>query len=931
MSQPAVSPSPASPSPSQPTAQQGYVCHVISNTHWDREWRYSFQSYRMDLVEMMDRLLDTLETVPEYRGFFLDSQTVILEDYLEVRPENEDRVRRLVQADRLQIGPWYTLPDEWGCPGESLVRNLLMGHRVAKRFGPVAKVGYTPFSNGQISQLPQLYRGFGIDSVFFYRGIGKHIAKSDFLWEGADGSQVYAFRFGDYARYNYYYLIYRPGLLGRKVTERAYEWNTAEIPFRVASHASHDRHYGWMAQQLEVHEDLLADAVEDARKFTAPDAQSRHLLYMMGHDHSFAAPEEVDLIRALQKHAETTGDQIIHSTLTDYMVQFRRDVGELQVVRGEMRHTLKEGLWTTLMALILSSRLYLKQRNAEICSLITAQAEPLAAMAWLTGSGYPERVLEIAWKKILVNHAHDAIGGCSMDKVHLEMMARWSEVEAIGEEIIRRSMRDIAGRIDGGGAQDGDMQLTVFNTLAHPRGGVHEFSVDLPHPASGEGLAVLDSSGRTVESQVMSNGPFEATIEGGFELTMPFPVRRHRLALNLPEIPAMGYEALTLRRTASEGDGAAATGTAIENELLRAEFAPNGTITLTDKRTGRTMERLFLLEDTAEMGDPWSRVVPEGDQPLLSDRASATEWRLHDGPLVQSARAKFSFEIPPGRGDDGLRAARRVALPVAVTAVLRKGSPRLEVTLSIDNVATDHRLRVLLPSGIAGATHSVADGQFDTLQRPIRLPGSDGWKEKPYPTHPMWSWVDVSDGASGFAVLQDGLIEYEVIDDEPRTLAMTLLRSYGKFVYGRPVPGAQCLGRHEYRFAVEPHAGDWQKAVLHGSAAEFLTAMPALQSAPTRGTLPRRSGFLEIDAPGTVLSGLKQAEDGHGLVVRFWNPLPGPVEARVICGVTPSQARRLTLEEVPEGPLDIDADGSVRVQADGKKIVTVGLRFPPVG
>jgi hypothetical protein len=221
--------------------------HIISNTHWDREWRYPFQAYRIDLVDMMDRLLGILEERPDYRAFFLDSQTVILEDYLEIRPENKARVQSLVQADRIQIGPWYTLPDEWACPGEALVRNLLMGHRSAKPFGPVAKVGYTPFSNGQISQLPQLYQGFGIDSCFFYRGIGKHVAKSDFLWEGPDGSQVYGFRFGDYARYNYYFLVYRPGLLGRTTRDRDYVWDPAEIPFRVASDQSQDRQYSWIA------------------------------------------------------------------------------------------------------------------------------------------------------------------------------------------------------------------------------------------------------------------------------------------------------------------------------------------------------------------------------------------------------------------------------------------------------------------------------------------------------------------------------------------------------------------------------------------------------------------------------------------------------------------------------------------------------------
>jgi hypothetical protein len=255
---------------------------------------------------------------------------VILEDYLEIRPENKKRIAQLVKADRLQIGPWYTLPDEWGCPGEALIRNLLMGGRVAKNFGPVTRVGYTPFSNGQISQLPQIYNGFGIDSCFFYRGVGKHAAKPEFFWESPDGSRVFGFRFGAYARYNYYYLVYRPGLLGRLTKDRDYTWNPEEIPFHVAVETANERPYGWMNQKLFVHEENLARALSDARQFTTPDVSTPHLLFMMGHDHSFAAKEEVDLIAALQKHLDPEKEELLHDSLNDYMDAFRKAAPDLQ-------------------------------------------------------------------------------------------------------------------------------------------------------------------------------------------------------------------------------------------------------------------------------------------------------------------------------------------------------------------------------------------------------------------------------------------------------------------------------------------------------------------------------------------------------------------------------------------------------------------------
>ncbi|MBP8130429.1 MAG: alpha-mannosidase, partial [Candidatus Hydrogenedentes bacterium] len=125
--------------------------HVISNTHWDREWLFDFQETRMLLAEMFDKLLDILDARPDYKAFLMDGQVIPVEDYLEVRPENRERLVGHVRAGRLQIGPWYTDPECFCVGGESLVRNLLYGHRVANALGGVMKVGYTPFSYGQNS------------------------------------------------------------------------------------------------------------------------------------------------------------------------------------------------------------------------------------------------------------------------------------------------------------------------------------------------------------------------------------------------------------------------------------------------------------------------------------------------------------------------------------------------------------------------------------------------------------------------------------------------------------------------------------------------------------------------------------------------------------------------------------------------------------
>ena len=905
-------------------------CHVISNTHWDREWRYPFQSYRIDLVEMMDRLLDILEKKSEYRAFLLDSQTVIIEDYLEIRPENEKRIKKLVRADRIQIGPWWTLPDQWSCPGEALVRNLLMGQRVGKRFGSVLKVGYTPFSNGQISQLPQLYQGFNIDSCFFYRGVGKHIAKSEFIWESPDGSRVFAFRFGDYARYNYYYLVYRPCLLGRFAKDRDYIWNPDEIPYHIASEQSQDRQYGWMNQKIKIYEENVKKALEDVRKFTESDATTSHFLYIMGHDHSFPVEEEVDLIKVCQKYINPEEEVLFHSALDDYMELFRRESKDLKVLGGEMRHTNKEGLWTNLMAHILSSRLYLKQQNARINTKVLYEAEPLSVCVWLACGEYPAPFLEVAWKKLLINQTHDAVGGCSVDRVHKEMEARWGEVDTISDEICRRSMRDIVFRIDFSSINKKNLQLTVFNTLPYTRSGVGEFIIDIPTDNQSAKFSVETLAGKSVPIQIILQQKYTPTIEGGYELPMPFTVQRFKTKLYLEDLPPMGYKCFVIKQGKMPhlpGDSIIKSDKELENEFLKVKVNNNGTLKLTDKRTGRVMDNLCYFEDTEEFGDPWNRKVLKDSKPIYSLDRKARVSVYQEGHIEGILKVCLTMMIPAGKTADEKRSSELTELPITLLVGLKKNSPVLDVTVNLDNTAKDHRLRILFPSGIYKAESSFAEGQFDVLKRPIKLPQSEGWKEPPYSTHPMWNFVDVSDGEIGFAIINDGLTEYEVVDDRARTIAITLLRTFGKFVFERPTPDSQCLGEHCYRFALFPHTGFWYDTDIFKRTAEHITSPQALESAPTKGTLPPQFSFLSLSPNSIVFSGIKQGEDKKSLVIRFWNPLEEEQKVNIKTAFPLKRATLLTLEEKKIRKLKVVDGKLVSLKAGKKKIMTVGLMF----
>ena len=290
-------------------------CHFISNTHWDREWRFSMQRTRHMLVYMLDMLLDIFEKEPKFKSFHLDSQTIPLQDYLEIRPEKRDRLVTLVKTKRLLVGPWFVLPDEFSVSGESLIRNLLLGHKIANGFGYVSKTGYSPFSWGQISQMPQIYKGFGIEFAAFYRGVNTEIApRSEYVWEGADGTQIVASRLARRPRYNVWYVIQRPVYWKmREVNGRVVPWNCEAGPFKFVGDLYADLDAQYSRQKYIYEAKNVPESAKKAIEEQDADWATLHRFWSCGHDSSCPDIREVQMIQDCNEALKGTAE-VFHST-----------------------------------------------------------------------------------------------------------------------------------------------------------------------------------------------------------------------------------------------------------------------------------------------------------------------------------------------------------------------------------------------------------------------------------------------------------------------------------------------------------------------------------------------------------------------------------------------------------------------------------------
>ncbi len=946
--------------------------HLVPHTHWDREWYLPFQVFRIKFVHLVDSLLDLLDDEPASPPFTLDGQAVLLEDYLAVRPDRESDLRRHVQSGRLIVGPWYVLADEFLVSPEALVRNLLRGRQVCRRFGDPMPVGYLPDLFGHIGQMPQILRGFGLDTAALRRGLGDE--PCEVWWEAPDGAQVLTAYLRD-----------------------GYD-NAARMP--TASR------------------EAFAAFVHEKRDSLAPHCATSQILLLNGTDHHELQPE----IPALASEVDWQPDELRFSTLPGYLEAVAREVDrrglELPTVRGELRDPSRHHL----LAGVLSSRVWIKQRNHRCETLLERWAEPFAAwaevlqgdshdrMAW-TGHlttprvRRPQGLLREAWRLLLTCHPHDSICGCSVDQVHEEMRTRFDQVEQIAEEITQQNLRALAAAVDTASITEGGARraLVVFNPHQATRSDWAQAELELA--AGLDPFAILDDEGRRIPYRILERSarpladmeldreglqgmlsmvqggrvlglsvqsaavvlqpdhalidlvlaegaePNQQAVETGlqavqraladasiqrFRLVARFSTRV-RLEFVAPHVPGLGFRALALAPAAGPPEPPAADdGASIENEFLRVEAAQDGTLTLVDKENGASFTGLLRFRDVADRGDSYTFCPVEGDTPIEDPCAPPRIERARDA-CSQSLEISLQFQIPARlREDRAGRSEASVEMPIRVRATLAPGIRRLDLEIRLDNTAQDHRLQVLFPFG-APVAAAFFDGAYQIVRRPTTLPeaGPD-WAEQPTPERPMRDFVAVHADGRGLMVAARGLREAAVTSEG--LIAVTLLRATGwlsrddlatrKGGAGPPLPtpGGQVPGQHAFHLSLIPFQDDLIPAAQQAYA--FQTIMRGVDSGSHPGPLPAAASLLRLHPDSFALTACKLTQDGDAVLLRGVNLSDEPLTVEVETLSPLMGAGRARLDETPSGALEVQGS-RVRFEAREHEVASLLLRPRP--
>ena len=898
--------------------------HLISHTHWDREWYLTFQQFRIKLVTLVDSLLDIFDATPEYRHFNFDGQTIVLEDYLEIKPENRERLERYIREGKIAVGPWYILPDEFLVSPEATARNLMLGHKIANEFGHVMKIGYIPDPFGHLSQMPQILQGFGIDNVILWRGFGGEPEQTDseYYWEGSDGSRVL--------------FIHLPA-----------------IGYSETLHFPTD---------TEKATALISTLKEKYRQ----RAKTPYLLLMNGSDHITPQAELPQILKQVNEQLEEA--TIIHSSLSAYIKKVQEYIpDDLKVVHGELRDGFKH---TVLLTGVLSTRMYLKQENEKSQTLLEKWAEPFSSFAWMLGETYPQELLWQSWKYLIKNHPHDSICGCSVDPVHEQMMTRFAWSQEIAEELTVNSLKAIADNIDTSHSEPTEQHLVVFNPLGWSRSEVVEVTLDFltpdqpflhptllgtyssPYTEEITGFAIYDAQGNEIPFQLLERTIYQNIVPSPDMRTFPIiqKVVRFQILLKAEDVPACGFKTYTVtpqsfikQYTHDVQHVFSGAMYEMENEYLIVQVHLDGTLSITDQITGEIYEDCHVFEDGGDVGDEYNYSYPLRDRIVSSIGLPVVIELVEQGPLRVTYKVSQTLPVPKSATVDcQTRSQETVEMPVISYISLSAGAKRVDITTEVDNTAKDHRLRVLFPSGI-DTDYSYAEGHYDVVKREITLPDPNDYAiELPSPTHPQRSFVDVNDGETGLAIINKGLPEYEVKDDAFRTIALTLLRGVDTISRGdlltRPgghagwpyeTPGGQCLGKQTFHYAIAPHEGTWQDGQIHQEAHQHNVACRVVQTTTHHGNLPKEKSFVSVSPDSCIITAIKKAEADDALIVRLYNASDKEATGELCVAQKINRAVLTNLNEELVEELNPTSEYTVSFRARPWEVKTIKLIWKP--
>jgi mannosylglycerate hydrolase len=812
--------------------RQGKILHILTHTHWDREWFINSPYVNEWLPGLFREVFRRLEEDPEY-CFICDGQMAMIEDCITEQcrlgqdPRGfTEKLTNLVKKGQLILGPYYVQPDWQLVSGEALIRNLLVGRRLANDLGGAMGSGWLLDNFGQISQAVQIHAGFGLRGIFVWRGVEMGDKPlSEFWWESPDGSRLPCV-----------FLIsgYRNGM------------NLGSDP------------------------DLVGERITRAADQAAPYAKTGQILLMNGYDQETKLDDIGNILTGIRNRI---GGYWVRRSSPDVFIRAISegiDGSDTPILRG----ALYNGRYISVFPGVLSSRMDLKRRNHFTQNLLEHYVEPLCVFAHWLGADIPRPQLDKLWRLLLKNHPHDSICGVSADPVGRDMHRRYDRCDTLARKLITGALGWLCGSTDTTPFRDAVKVFTVLNS------GLKSVPALIPIPAE-RGYLLLANGERIPTQKITGKLLGEIEIPGGGMVSLGLYDDQEA-----ETIPSSIAKDPKQENFSFENDFYIAA--VDEDGTLRIKNKQTGR----EYRNLGPVEDGGDNGDTYNYAPPeFDEILTttgiKAERTLLINGPLCKVVHIRMIMKIPAALNKT--------GNRQKRSRKQVSLSLFITVECRRNSPVIRFRTRWCNTARDHRLRVLFPTGLS-VKESLASTPFDVTSHPVSQPVWPplprelenlflGARETVQAgLYAQNGFVCMEDGTEGLCLLNRGLPEYESLPEQG-VAALTLLRSIGCIAQPDIVtrkgdagpqiaaPEALCLGFMEAEYGVFCYTGSWAAGGVMEQALFYDRPPLIIENTIHPGSLPGLYSFLNLKGgKGIGQSALKPTETDNTAVLRLYNP-----------------------------------------------------------
>ena len=845
---------------------------ILMHTHWDREWYFTKDETKVLLRNHMQEVMEFLEENPE-TIYILDGQSVMIDDYLELEPEAELRLKALIEKGNLRVGPWYTQTDLLLVHGESIFRNLYYGINRAKEFGEPMLVGYAPDTFGHSSQMPQIYKQFGIDSTFFWRGFSELKGeKSDFLWKGVDGSEVFGVNLAT-------------GYQG--------------------------------AKYLESDPDELNERMKKIMSVLDNYSASPARLIMNGHD-QMPIQKNIHYVMENLKHIYPE-DNVTISDFESYVAQLDKD--KLEVVTGELTDSKHARIHRTIG----STRMDIKLLNTDIENNLYNVLEPLAVIGDQAGIPYPHGVIEKVSKILFGTHAHDSIGGCNSDKVNQDIKQRLLNAkEMVDTQIELHLMLMTLGN------KETDNTIVIVNTLPEKR---VDTVVELEMLTRTTGFTIFDEENQEVHYSVVSQEQEDAGLidRQVAARLQDIKVYRTKIVLPIRKIEGLSARYLTFEEKDEKRATSLKSGKSIRNEHGEL-YVEDNVLCYKDEQTQDVYSNILSIENSGDAGDSYDYSPPVNDWILNTKDYGSMLVEIVEEKHYKEMRINWTLTVPENKLS---REDKEANLNVDFLVKLRlyPNDSKIYVSMKHINKTEHNRYRAVFKTGVL--TNGVkVDGYMSTQikpvynEEPLSVWKEDKWVEKPVSIETAQSFISLEKKDSAFTVYTNGLKEYEVLED---AIHLTLFRTFSHLgqreLVNRPGrPSGIEIETPDNQLFNEPFNFDFSFEVAHThskeshTAKDYLTPLVGYQlkefnrfNINPRNSVKNTQFKLSLELNGLVVSSTRLTED-NALFVRLFNPHSEEITITLPSTSYKASAMEVKEEKISELTLASQEIGNIIIQ-----------------